>query len=308
MKKAIGTFANQANDMKLLESPETQIVTNTDIDTFYYPNKNKALEHLNDTIITAETSIALIPISTTIATIGEIGNVSQLLHIPETVNNIVKWHERNKVASKIRTRLREQEESDRELLKFMILQSTNVKTILSWLFSYKAIYVHHDGLKLSTYFGSHSDNNDLPLFVKSSTYIEDCFPHLYIPIDKKHNADASRLALFVCKSWHDLCLLCGCTRDELPDNFKNYKYFQFLPYYGNPILDNVDPVLQATCTEPMQNKYPNRFVVGLDIAKETYKELKKHNKTKDLYVYCNNMGQVIKTTTDKPDYEFRILS
>lgn len=104
-----------------------------------------------------------------------------------------------------------------------------------------------------------------------------------------------------------MCLLCGCTRDELPDNFKNYKYFQLLPYYGNPNLDNVDPVLRVTCEEPMQQKYPNRFVVGLDIAKETYKELKKHNKTKDLYVYCNDAGQVIKTTTEKPEYEFTIL-
>lgn len=306
-EKSIGTFTSQTNDMKLLESREMLVITNTDSDAFYYPNKDKAIEHLNDTIISTEPSTALVPISTTLAKVEEIRVVSQLLHTPDTVNNIVRWHERNELATKIQNKLLEQEKADKDLLKLMILQSINLKNILSWLFSYKAIYVHHDGLKTSSYFGSHSGNNDQLLFVKSSTYIEDCFPSLYIPIDQCHHNDASRLALFVCKSWHDLCLLCGCTRDELPDNFKNYKYFQLLPYYGNPILDNVDPVLRATCEEPMQRKYPNRFVVGLDIAKETYKELKKHNKTKDLYVYCNDAGQVIKTTTEKPEYEFRIL-
>ena len=62
---------------------------------------------------------------------------------------------------------------------------------------------------------------------------------------------------FSISTWEELELLTGKTREELPKTFANFLHYIYIPYYGNLILDNVNP--EFLIKDPLSAKFQNGF-------------------------------------------------
>lgn len=69
---------------------------------------------------------------------------------------------------------------------------------------------------------------------------------------------------FSISTWEELELLTGKTREELPKTFANFLQHFYIPYYGNAILDNVNP--EFLIKDPLSAKFPNGFTFELHVC------------------------------------------
>ena len=69
---------------------------------------------------------------------------------------------------------------------------------------------------------------------------------------------------FSISSFEELMLLTGKTREELPKTFANFLQHFYIPYYGNSILDNVNP--EFLIKDPLSSKFPNGFTFELHVC------------------------------------------
>ena len=98
---------------------------------------------------------------------------------------------------------------------------------------------------------------------------------------------------FAAHHFAELLLMTGIhDRRELPRLFWNYKTFQFIPYYGNSILDNVNP--EFLVKDPLSEHYPNQYTMSIHYDKLCHKKLlKKYRKYEEtVYVIFKN-GEVL---------------
>lgn len=77
-------------------------------------------------------------------------------------------------------------------------------------------------------------------------------------------------------SWRQLCALVGCKRIDLPPVYRNYNWHNAIPYYGNSILDNVDP--RFLITDYMSNHQPNGISIFIPLARTEITKLRKKNR------------------------------
>ncbi|MBQ3690909.1 MAG: hypothetical protein II937_13760 [Bacteroidales bacterium] len=61
------------------------------------------------------------------------------------------------------------------------------------------------------------------------------------------------------KRYTELTTILGVSRDELPSYFRDYLADNYIPYYGNNILDNVKPEFVAIAKDYMSLRFPNSF-------------------------------------------------
>lgn len=73
--------------------------------------------------------------------------------------------------------------------------------------------------------------------------------------------------------YKQLCGMLRITRNELPYTFQNYTAYMYVPYYGNPILNNVNP--EYMILDPRSKGHPNYYSIGIPLNKRCFNKLKK---------------------------------
>ena len=70
-------------------------------------------------------------------------------------------------------------------------------------------------------------------------------------------------------TWMHLCYMLGVDRSKLPYEFQNYYSVSYSPYFGNQIIDNLDP-LHTHKVDPMYDVFPNMFSWSLGYCKRCH--------------------------------------
>lgn len=78
------------------------------------------------------------------------------------------------------------------------------------------------------------------------------------------------------RHWTQLCWLFGLKREDLPRCLQNFRAHEYVPYEGNSILGNVNPITQIQ--DKMSRQYSNGLVLQFWSGKNVFKKmLKKYN-------------------------------
>lgn len=85
---------------------------------------------------------------------------------------------------------------------------------------------------------------------------------------------------FSISTFEELMLLTGKTREELPKTFANFLQHFYIPYYGNSILDNVNP--EFLIKDPLSSKFPNGFTFELHVCGKCLRHYIHKNKKFDI--------------------------
>ena len=86
----------------------------------------------------------------------------------------------------------------------------------------------------------------------------------------------SKYVVFNVYSAKNLQKLMKMKWEEIPDWFKLYKYHGFIPYHGNSILDNVDPL--AMINDNLSHMKANGFSLSICMCGYCYRRFKKQYK------------------------------
>ena len=70
-------------------------------------------------------------------------------------------------------------------------------------------------------------------------------------------------------TWMHLCYMLGVDRSKLPYEFQNYYSVSYSPYFGNRIIDNLDP-LHTHKLDPVSEVFPNVFSWSLGYCKRCH--------------------------------------
>lgn len=70
-------------------------------------------------------------------------------------------------------------------------------------------------------------------------------------------------------TWMHICYMLGVDRSKLPYEFQNYYSVSYSPYFGNRIIDNLDP-LHTHKLDPVSEVFPNMFSWSLGYCKRCH--------------------------------------
>lgn len=185
---------------------------------------------------------------------------------------------------------------DIQNLEDMIL--SNPEPLTKILFSgRKRVYLKMEGENASQ-FGRTSDNDYIPLICSHVTNAE-TWPLISIKNmkDKRYmcafNSEhtATRQIYWNIYHYGQIMNILNCERKELPQVLWNYKSFYYIPYYGNSILNNINP--EFLIKDPMSSHYPNRISCVLHICKRCInKFIKEYAKFDNTLVVMTKNGEI----------------
>lgn len=185
---------------------------------------------------------------------------------------------------------------DIQNLEDMIL--SNPEPLAKILFSgRKRVYLKMEGENTSQ-FGRTSDNDYIPLICSHIANTE-TWPLISIKnmkgkrymcaFNSEHTA--TRQIYWNIYHYGQIMNLLSCERKELPQVLWNYKSFYYIPYYGNSILNNVNP--EFLIKDPMSSRYPNRISCVLHICKRCVnKFMKEYAKFDNALIVMTKNGEI----------------
>lgn len=101
-------------------------------------------------------------------------------------------------------------------------------------------------------------------------------------------------------SYKELVGILNVERDVLPYTFQNFTAHQYVPYYGNYILRNVNP--EYLIIDPFSKRYQNGYRIGIPLNKRCYNKLRKkywkHEKSLVIINYTKRSIQIKKFEDD----------
>ena len=251
----------------------------------YFKTSDECKEFVNNSMINFKNLPAVQPMSVVLPQSSHAMLVSTLV-TPEATERLTNWYIRQDIANDLYVTLKKSQLSDKELLGEMILDSDNFDRLIQLAAKYIQVHIKIKGELSQIGFG-YRQNRMEGYYHKCWIGDYDCSGILLSKYNKNAgyccHCDSRANAKFFnieCKSWRLLQYVCDCEREELPINFQNYNAHIFIPYIGNPILDDVDPVLNACTKEPMQQEYQNRFLVKFGLCQECLEKFDYRKKRK----------------------------
>lgn len=303
-------FANEYAQ-KLLEATEHEFDT-----TFSQCNYEACQKYQDDFIYPNETSIVHATKTDLIRKYID----KNWLSSPENFTNLVAWSEKEELRSQKQQILSDYYNShdecgkmisfrDPEHLKELIAK--NITRLEEFLFSGNKVFIHIVDEIFNYHFGADRD----------SAFIPQITTHLskdsnYWPVFSLYKGKFSNSMCYHCGKHHtsitlrfdahhyaELLLMTGLTdRKELPRLFWNYKAFQFIPYCGNSILDNVNP--EFLVKDPLSDRYANHFAMSIHYYKICHRKLlEKYRKYDETVYVIDKTGKIL----DICDYKTYIL-
>lgn len=245
----------------------------------------------------------ILPTSTEIVLASQIQEVSKYVEpnwlcTPENYTNLVAWSEKESLREQKQKALFEYWESHRkeDADKLSKLFQERYEHLLPILFSGKDVYIYIMDADPTSSFGdkgrtfipkifttNECNNNwaefDIEFLPKKSNWYKYC-----------RNCGRYKTSTYFLKvhSYAEIMALLRCERTYLPQNYINYKSFLYLPYYGNSILDNVNP--EYLIKDPLSSKMSNSYPIGICLCKRCIAKLyKKYFRyTKSLVLFNEN--------------------
>lgn len=150
------------------------------------------------------------------------------------------------------------EEIEKQRNKLVVMIEKNLKNLFPYLFSGDDIYYIIDDVRYQS-FGSNSGCPTIyPVYGSSWTYGMRTIGKDLCPNCENHISNTKKGISINVVHYKQLMWLCGVTdRSKLPPYYRNYMRSDLIPYHGNTLLDNVNPIY--TVKDPCSNKHPNGF-------------------------------------------------
>lgn len=198
---------------------------------------------------------------------------------------------------------RERMRADEEKLNKVLFD--NIDNIFEVVFSGTQVYMRIEDEKTAQFLSSENDSTivqicDFSQFKSSysSQYITNYhinkfrdFCHVANCVVCDHDKQTNlQLKVFTYKQ---LCGMLKVARQDLPYTFQNYAANTYVPYYGNSILNNVNP--EYMILDPRSNEHRNYYSIGIPLNKRCFNKLhKKYWKWEKSLVIINYTKGTIK--------------
>lgn len=233
------------------------------------------------------------------------GSPTSLLTYAES-QALTEWLEKESIREHQQNALNEYAEkhtiSDRKLLQLAFHE--NFEDVAEILFSGEQVFGYViDAPLVTSHFGSHNIDN-IQMICGGPTNAKDGIPHGVV---HAHTSDDKSIYdYFGCinhqdfrarekmtlniTSWKQVVGILNMKREYLPFSYQNYNSHQWIPYYGNPILDNVNP--EFLVTDYLSRYHANGISITFYLCKNCvnsyYKRFKKFKQSLVLMSYLNN--------------------
>lgn len=143
------------------------------------------------------------------------------------------------------------------------------------------------------------------IYPSSRTYVNTSYGKTLMVFDGKCmecGAGAVRKGVRVSfKHYKFICAMLGLEREDLPQTFRNYMSWMFVPYKGNSILDDINPM--HLVTDPLSEKRSNGISVIIPLCGNCIRKYAKMYRKweKSLVVYDSEKGEVVDVIEYNPD-------
>jgi hypothetical protein len=240
----------------------------------------------------------------------------------DRIEKLTRWYLLNKKADSVREHIQKNynRDRDREILSDMLSQK--FERVKELVFNFDEIYVKNN-FEIEQ-FGSRGCQTR---FDKLKYNVKGRKEGIYstIPIDapnlkrerqrKRSFYDEHSLTCQCCnktqsshfytyfhiKKWSDLCYILDCERDDLPYGYQNYHYYGLIPYKGNTLLQDTNPLYNIT--DPMSKDYSNGIYLTFSYCGWCAKKINKGN-----YLLVDEEKNVIKHEVNPdPKSHYRII-
>lgn len=297
----IGT-AQAHVDQKLLTSSKIETEVKEGDFEYWEEQHNKRLQEILDMIEYKDrTSTALVKTDLSVVTSSEYFD-KDFLCTPDSFDNLVKWNGMEKKKDEIKNKIKEtfgdaysfggstvERDLRYEALKNLgVLFETNMERVYGKIFIAPEVNLERSGFadwstKPKSRIGElvifknklHTGMSNINLFngeiwSYSKTICNCC---------NKHHASVT--VSIEIKTYLDIIFLLGLKdKYELPQYFRAFRTHSYLPYDGNSILDNTNPLAQLR--DPCSRGYTNGLEINILLCKTCYKKL---NKQYNAYSY-----------------------
>ena len=267
-------------NIKLLGAGNT--LENVD-DVFININKEANEERLNNIIYPTSTELIKIVPTKAVTQYVEAGELCTI----DEIRKIAIWSQkeeqrRNKQKLLDEAYTRERMRADEEKLNKVLFD--NVENLYEVVFSADMVFMCIEDENART-FGSSNGNTiiqicDTSLF--KSSYSKQYLTNYHINKfrDEWHVANCVicdcenpvnlQLKIY---SYKELCGILKVKREQLPYTFQNYTANLYVPYYGNVILDNVNPEYKVL--DPRSRELQHYYSIGIPLNKRCFNKLRK---------------------------------
>ena len=219
-------------------------------------------------------------------------------------SELANWSEKQNLFKKLEQELElTDSEKESDIRKMNRLISDNLSNMIPTLLSYDHIQLFVYDSRVESYKDETRDFIDGIPFVL--TDIINYAEHYSFNIMGRFGEDSYGVCTQCGKSHinktHHTCLrinhhailswLSGVTRDKLPFYFRNYMSYGYWPYYGNPLLDNVNPLHRLQ--DKLSGRYPNGILFDIAMCKRCRNKIVKEKHSEICIVIDHETGQEI---------------
>ena len=253
-------------------------------DLFIKINKEANEERINNIIYPTTTELIKIDPAKAVTQYVESGELCTV----DEIHKIAIWfqkEEQRRIKQKLLNDVytREKMRADEEELNKVLFD--NIENLYEVIFSADKVYMRIEDDKSKCFGASETGSTtiqicDTSLFKSSysSQYITNY--HINKFRDFYHVANCIvcdcekpvnlQLKIF---SYKELCGILKVKRENLPYTFQNYTADTYVPYYGNSILDNVNP--EYMILDPRSRERRHYYTIGIPLNKRCFNKLRK---------------------------------
>lgn len=281
--KRISLFSDS---VKLLASNSTNNISTENTDNFVNINKEENDKIINDIVFPKNTQIIKIDPITAVAKYSDMDPLCTL----EEMENLVVWSEKEESRKNKQALLNQaytqNKDADEEKLNRLLMD--NIEKLYEVFLSGTEVYMKIKG-EPNKQFGCSEDEERIYQISDNSEF-KTPFTAMYLIDYKTRNYRSERLdphcivtgstkpnfLNFCIFSYKQLCSILNIKREELPYIYQNYLAYSYRPYYGNSILDNVNP--EYLLMDPFSKRHYNVFTIGVPLTKRSFNTLMKKYK------------------------------
>lgn len=245
-------------------------------------------------IVVQKTSlIEQLGVSTELMTAEEIETSTQYMAHKQVAEN----HEREKWGDLIESKsdFDKYKEYDKQRTQLMEMFKAKSKDLEKYLFAGESVMIHDIDNPI-VYYGFESKehyryNNQ---FVSNVTEFGSILDIYCLCGDGREVKKKEFFKSFSFARYTEFTTMLGITRKDLPPLFRDYMSHYYIPYIGNPILDNVKPEFYAMECDYVSRRNPNNFIVSFPYCGFCHKKLyKKYKVAKEAVIVISSKNNAV---------------